>query len=212
MRDVMRTRWRSVCWSAACRTENNPREPGSAGAMDRSSPKILCQRVTVNRLFGGSSHERTSRSRSRRCGGRCNVRVFASMSQPRTRFCGDHHTSPFCIFFVDAGSFRCGESAGERGAVLRQSPTVPRALPFDAVASSELLVQNRPHKHPLCIQVADRARAKSWQGRPQRCANIHRHLQGVCRPQPLAGELAAGTAPAVTAADLPCHTLFPSVL
>jgi hypothetical protein len=107
---VSRMRWvASRCCKAVCSAENNPREPGIARAMLRSSPSTRCH-VSVDTRRCPASCVKMSRRRSARCGGRVTVRCSVSTIHPSKVFCVAHAPSPLRSFLTDAGSFWAGRN------------------------------------------------------------------------------------------------------
>ena len=141
MRCVMRTRWPSECLSASCRAENRPRDPGMAGDIDRNSPSSWCHCLRGSRRRGGEIKLRSSRSRSSRCGGSDKVRLRVSTSHPKMRLVVAQWASPFSIFFVEEGSFRCGGSPGSSGR--STSSMDDNALRITAVCCAAVCANNR---------------------------------------------------------------------
>jgi hypothetical protein len=114
-RRFRRTRWESPLLRASCRMENSPLEPGRPGAMDLSSPKILCQSETGSRLRGGCTMSNSAYKRAHRWGGSERVPATVSRSQPRKRFFVLQYASPCLSFLTDEGSLRRAESPAWRG-------------------------------------------------------------------------------------------------
>jgi hypothetical protein len=112
---VSRTRLPSLDFRASWRTEKRPMTAGMARAIDRSSPSTCCHFFNDTRRWVVAMDDRIARRRRRRCSGRDIVLSRVLMIQPRIVLTVDHVASPLAIFFVEAGSWRKGESWPSKG-------------------------------------------------------------------------------------------------
>ena len=85
--------------SANCIWLNNPRAPGSAAAMERSSPRTLCHFLADVLFCDGRIWSRISCRHTIRCSGSSRVSLIVSIIQPSTNFKEAHVQSPWSIFF-----------------------------------------------------------------------------------------------------------------
>ena len=100
---------------ACCIVLKMLRDPGSANAMDPSSPRMECHFLTLVRRWVGEMEARISARRSTRWGGSWMVMLMVSMIQPKMSFSVPQEQSPSCSFLIDKGSRRVGLSVGKSG-------------------------------------------------------------------------------------------------
>ena len=100
---------------AFCMVLKMLREPGSAIAIDRSSPKTWCHFLILVRCWERGIDSSSSARRSIRCGGRRIVRFSVSIIHPNTNLIVPHEQSPARNFLIETGSRRSGGSDGSNG-------------------------------------------------------------------------------------------------
>ena len=100
---------------ACCMVLKMLRDPGSANAMDLSSPRMECHFLTLVRRWVGGMEARISARRSTRWGGSWMVMFMVSTIQPKMSFNVPQEQSPSRSFLIDTGSCRVGLSVGKSG-------------------------------------------------------------------------------------------------
>ncbi len=100
---------------AFCMVLKMLRAPGSASAIERSSPSIECHFFMLVRCWERGTDAKISARRAMRCGGRRMVRLSVSIIQPKINLMVPHEQSPSSSFFMETGSRRSGGSEGSKG-------------------------------------------------------------------------------------------------
>jgi hypothetical protein len=145
---VTRMRCLSACLSPNWRALNNPRPPGMAKTMERSSPRNLCHNLTPIRRFPRSS-SKMSNNRVARRGGRVMVLSTVSMIHPKTSLIVDHEPSPLRSFLTEIGSSRVESFASggfhtpstmchSRRLIVRRRLLLPWATPMKSSTKTSL--------------------------------------------------------------------------
>ena len=100
---------------ACCIVLKTLRDPGSANAMDLSSPRMECHFLTLVRRWIFGMEARISASHLTPWGGSWMVMLMVLMIHPNMSFNVPQEQSPSCSFLRDTGSCLVGLSVGRSG-------------------------------------------------------------------------------------------------